>query len=207
MLLVLRGIGGGQKPPLQSITRFSETLKRNFWLARRIRNRRKEQHMRNQIAPPVCQPPSFATSLPDYITNTAPNPRVNHAPGYNNTALTYAGICLWFVFWQSPTLPRRGFSSSARRRRVSALICGALFIPCRAMLGMKTGLPLYAVVASTFGASGGVPCRQGGLFRLGESGSAIGRGASAGEAISMGARQEAISQRSGVVFFASRAFA
>jgi hypothetical protein len=49
---------------------------------------------------------------------------------------------------------------------------------------MKTGLPLDLVGASTFGANGGVPCRRGGLFRLCESGFAIGRGASAGEAIS-----------------------
>jgi hypothetical protein len=29
-----------------------------------------------------------------------PNPLENRAPWYKNTAPTYAGIFLWFVFWQ-----------------------------------------------------------------------------------------------------------
>ena len=41
-----------------------------------------------------------AAPLPDYITSATPNPAENRAPWYTNTAPTYAGIFLWFVFWQ-----------------------------------------------------------------------------------------------------------
>ncbi|MHC4266822.1 MAG: hypothetical protein ACYSUK_12965, partial [Planctomycetota bacterium] len=38
--------------------------------------------------------------LPDYVSMAKPNPVENRAPWYKNTAPTYAGIMLWFVFWQ-----------------------------------------------------------------------------------------------------------
>ena len=37
--------------------------------------------------------------LPDYVSMAKPNPMENRAPWYKNTAPTYAGIFLWFVFW------------------------------------------------------------------------------------------------------------
>ncbi|MGD0537481.1 MAG: hypothetical protein ABSC03_07530 [Verrucomicrobiota bacterium] len=95
-----------------------------FWLARRIRNRRKEQYMRYEIAPPVSTPPSFATSLPDYIANATPNPKVNRVPWYNNTALTCAGIFLWFVFWQGATAMHAGFLGGTLAQGVGVAVCG-----------------------------------------------------------------------------------
>ena len=37
--------------------------------------------------------------LPDYLKLAKPNPPENRAPWYKNTAPSYAGILLWFVFW------------------------------------------------------------------------------------------------------------
>ena len=41
-----------------------------------------------------------AGQLPSYITVATPNPIDKRAPWFKNTAPTYAGIFLWFVFWQ-----------------------------------------------------------------------------------------------------------
>jgi hypothetical protein len=99
--------------------------------------------MRYEIAPAVSKPPSFATLLPDYITDATPNPKVNRAPWYNNTALTCAGIFLWFVFWQGATAMHVRFLGGTLAQGVgvafcglviSALICDAFFIQCRACL-------------------------------------------------------------------------
>ena len=43
----------------------------------------------------------MAAGLPDYVASAKPVPRTNRAPWYANTAPTYAGIMLWFVFWQA----------------------------------------------------------------------------------------------------------
>ena len=40
------------------------------------------------------------TQLPSYITSASPNPAANRAAWSKNIAPTYAGIFLWFVFWQ-----------------------------------------------------------------------------------------------------------
>ena len=43
-------------------------------------------------------------ALPSYVSMAKPNPATNRAPWYKNTAPTYAGIFLWFVFWsQAPS--------------------------------------------------------------------------------------------------------
>ena len=43
-------------------------------------------------------------ALPDYLSMAKPNLPSNRAPWYKNTAPTYAGIFLWFVFWsQAPS--------------------------------------------------------------------------------------------------------
>jgi len=47
--------------------------------------------------------------LPFYITSAIPNPASKRAPWYKNTAPTYAGIFLWFVFWQDATTTQAGF--------------------------------------------------------------------------------------------------
>src|SRR5689334_14160872 len=42
-----------------------------------------------------------AGTLPDYLQAARRNPPGKRAPWYNNTAPTYAGVFLWFVFWNS----------------------------------------------------------------------------------------------------------
>jgi cytosine/uracil/thiamine/allantoin permease len=105
-----------------------------------------------------------AGQLPDYITSAKPNPPTNRAPWYKNTAPTYAGIFLWFVFWQGATTTQAGFLGGTLAQGVgvallglvlSAVICHFLFYLAPGMFGMKTGLPLYIVGTSTFGAQGG----------------------------------------------------
>jgi cytosine permease len=105
-----------------------------------------------------------AGQLPDYITSAKPNPPGNRAPWYKNTAPTYAGIFLWFVFWQGATTTQAGFLGGTLAQGVgvallglvlSAVICHFLFYLVPGLFGMKTGLPLYIVGTSTFGAQGG----------------------------------------------------
>src|SRR6516162_5947909 len=105
-----------------------------------------------------------AGQLPSYITSATPNPPDKRAPWYKNTAPTYAGIFLWFVFWQGATTTQAGFLGGTLAQGVgvallglvlSALICHFLFYLVPGMFGMKTGLPLYIVGTSTFGALGG----------------------------------------------------
>jgi cytosine permease len=100
--------------------------------------------------------------LPAYITGANPNPAANRAPWYKNTAPTYAGIFLWFVFWQDAVVSTakggglaQGLGVALFGLVIAAVICHFLFYLVPGMLGMKTGLPLYIVGTSTFGASGG----------------------------------------------------
>ena len=39
--------------------------------------------------------------LPDYVTAAKPEPWANRAPWYKTISPTYAGMMLWFVFWQN----------------------------------------------------------------------------------------------------------
>jgi len=108
-------------------------------------------------------------TLPGYLASAKPNPATNRAPWYKNTAQTYAGIMLWFVFWQQIPLGAGadGYSKFAGGTLAhglgvaflgliaAALICHFLFYLVPGMLGMKTGLPLYIVGTSTYGALGG----------------------------------------------------
>jgi cytosine permease len=103
-----------------------------------------------------------AGQLPFYITSAIPNPPEKRAPWYSNTAPTYAGIFLWFVFWQeSVNAPNAGGMLShgvgwaLLSLALAALVCHFLFYLAPGLLGMKTGLPLYIVGTSTFGAQGG----------------------------------------------------
>ncbi|MHC1768324.1 MAG: cytosine permease [Verrucomicrobiia bacterium] len=103
--------------------------------------------------------PSATGQLPDYIASAKPNPRSNRAPWYKNTAPTYAGIFLWFVFWDSMSangLGAGGLGATLLGVVLGALICHFLFYMVPGMFGLKTGLPLYVVGTSTFGAVGGL---------------------------------------------------
>ena len=105
---------------------------------------------------------SNQSSLPSYIAGATPNPPANRAPWYKNTAPTYAGIFLWFVFWQDAVnapnqggLLSCGIGWALLSLIIAALVCHFLFYMVPGMLGMKTGLPLYIVGTSLFGATGG----------------------------------------------------
>jgi len=107
--------------------------------------------------------------LPSYLASASPNPAANRAPWYKNTAQVYAGIMLWFVFWQQIPLGAgadgyskfaggtlaQGLGVALLGLILAALICHFLFYLVPGMLGMKTGLPLYIVGTSTYGAQGG----------------------------------------------------
>ncbi len=102
-------------------------------------------------------------SLPDYLAAAKPVPMSDRAPWYKNTAQTYAGIMLWFVFWQdivSGSGSPGGSLASGLAVALGGLLLAALFchfltylVP--GLLGMKTGLPLYVVGTSTYGVQGG----------------------------------------------------
>ncbi|MBN2312710.1 MAG: cytosine permease [Sedimentisphaerales bacterium] len=103
-------------------------------------------------------------ALPDYVSMAKPNPLANRAPWYKNTAPTYAGIFLWFVFWsQAPSggagepggVLSQGVGVALLGLVISALLCHFLFYMVPGLLGMKTGLPLYVVGTSTYGVQGG----------------------------------------------------
>jgi len=110
---------------------------------------------------PTSQPTG---QLPFYITSAAPNPPEKRAPWFKNIAPTYAGIFLWFVFWQGASTTQAGFLGGTLAQGVgvgllglviAALVCHYLFYLVPGLFGMKTGLPLYIVGTSTFGARGG----------------------------------------------------
>jgi cytosine permease len=112
------------------------------------------------------------SNLPDYIASAKAVPMSNRAAWYKNTAQTYAGIMLWFVFWQEVPLGAslvpgspyskfaggmlsQGLGTALLGLVLAALICHFLFYLVPGMLGLKTGLPLYIVGTSTYGAKGG----------------------------------------------------
>lgn len=102
---------------------------------------------------------SNQNTLPDYITSAKPNPPEKRAPWYKTTAQTYAGIFLWFVFWDSMSsngLSLGGLWPTLIGIVLGAVICHFLFYLIPGLLGVETGLPLYVVGTSTFGAVGGL---------------------------------------------------
>ncbi len=104
----------------------------------------------------------MSNGLPDYIAAAKPNPPDNRAPWYKNTAPTYAGIFLWFVFWlgatQAPNaggVLSHGIWAPIVSLLLAALLCHTFYYVILGIMGQKTGLPLYIVGTSTFGATGG----------------------------------------------------
>ena len=105
---------------------------------------------------------SQSSPLPSYIAGASPNSQANRAPWYKNIAPTYAGIFLWFVFWQDAVnapnqggLLSCGIGWALLSLVIAALVCHFLFYMVPGMLGMRTGLPLYIIGTSTFGTQGG----------------------------------------------------
>ncbi|HNS18967.1 MAG TPA: hypothetical protein PKH24_00635 [Sedimentisphaerales bacterium] len=103
-------------------------------------------------------------TLPSYLSMAKANPPTNRAPWYKNTAPTYAGIFLWFVFWsQAPSggsgivggVLSQGVGVALLGLVVAALLCHFLFYYVPGMLGLKTGLPLYVVGSAQYGTQGG----------------------------------------------------
>ena len=108
-------------------------------------------------------------NLPSYLEAAKPVPLSNRLPWYKTIAPTYLGVMLWFVFWQSivtvgsehPTpggVLAYGFLYPLVGLIVAALICHFLFYLVPGLLGMKTGLPLYVIGSSTYGAAEGSTC-------------------------------------------------
>src|ERR1700730_4424312 len=96
--------------------------------------------------------------LPDYISKAVPNPGSNRAPWYKNTAPTYAGVFLWIVFYReiaAGTLDRANPAVCLAALVVAGVINYGLFYYIPALMGMRTGYPLYVVGSSTFGTQGG----------------------------------------------------
>jgi cytosine permease len=103
-------------------------------------------------------------SLPSYVAAAQPVPKDKRSPWYKTTAQTYAGIMLWFVFWEtvpssgapgSGGILAQGIGTAILGVVIAALICHFLFFIAPGMLGMKTGLPLAVVGTSTYGVQGG----------------------------------------------------
>jgi cytosine permease len=110
--------------------------------------------------------------LPDYISKAVPNPPEKRAPWYANTAPAYAGIFLWVAFYRSLAAGTLNYGSLAvclAGLVCASVLCYLLYYRAPAMLGMKTGYPLYVVGSSTFGTTGGylMPGLLMGLLQIG----------------------------------------
>ena len=110
--------------------------------------------------------------LPSYIAKSTPNPPSNRAAWFANTAPSYAGVFLWIAFYQAiaaGTIDKAGLGVCILALLVAGLLSYGLFYYVPAMLGMKTGYPLYVVGSSTFGTAGGylMPGLLMGLLQIG----------------------------------------
>ncbi len=112
-------------------------------------------------------------SLPNYLAVVQPVPKTSRVPWYLSSAQTYAGVMLWFVFWQDIAVGSgitkdlgqysafaggvlsHGLLVALAGIVVAALICHFLFYLVPGLLGFKSSMPLYVVGTSTYGAYGG----------------------------------------------------
>ncbi|MCY2989880.1 MAG: cytosine permease [Planctomycetota bacterium] len=106
----------------------------------------------------------MASNLPHYVASAQPVPQANRVPWFKSTAQTYAGVMLWFVFWDSVPasgaagpagILAHGLGAAVLGVIVAALICHFASYVAPGMMGMKTGLPLAVVGTSTYGVTGG----------------------------------------------------
>ncbi len=104
------------------------------------------------------------SKLPDYVASAQPNPPDSRVGWLMSTAATYAGVMLWFVFWQQVPMGGNGIAGGTLSQGLplaigglvlAAFLCHFLFYLAPGMLGMKTGLPLAVVGTSTYGVTGG----------------------------------------------------
>jgi len=114
----------------------------------------------------------MATTLPDYLNSSVPNPAEKRAPWYKNTFPSYAGVFLWFAFYLQiavSTLSQASVAVCLAGIVVAGLLCFGLYYYAPGMLGMQTGRPLYVVGSSTFGTTGGylMPGLLMGLLQIG----------------------------------------
>jgi cytosine permease len=113
------------------------------------------------------------TGLPNYVASANPLPLSRRIPWYLSTAPSYAAVMLWFVFWQDVPVGS-GLSAEAGEYSafaggvlshglalalagvvIAALLCFSAFYLAPALLGLKSGFPLYIVGTSTYGVRGG----------------------------------------------------
>lgn len=115
----------------------------------------------------------MSPKVPNYVAVATPVPAARRIAWYLSTAQTYAGVMLWFVFWQDMAVgsglsPEAGQYSAFAGGVLShglplalagvilaALICCFGFYLIPALLGLKSGFPLYIVGTSTYGVRGG----------------------------------------------------
>ena len=83
------------------------------------------------------------SSLPSYVAAAKPVPAANRAAWYKNVAPTYAGIMLWFVFWQDAVkgggepggVLSQGVGLALGGLVLAALVCHVLFYLIPGVLG------------------------------------------------------------------------
>ena len=102
--------------------------------------------------------------LPDFLACAKPNPKSGRASWDKNIAPSYAGVMLWFTFWLGLTqccsagagsVFSHGYMLPILALALAALTCFVFYYVVLGEVGRKTGLPLYIVGTSTFGAKGG----------------------------------------------------
>ncbi|HEY7839894.1 MAG TPA: hypothetical protein VIC54_14950 [Terriglobales bacterium] len=95
--------------------------------------------------------------LPEYLRAAVPNPAARRSRWYANVAPTYAGIFLSVVFYLrlgEGTISQASLAWCLMALVLAGFLCFGLFYYVPAMLGVRTGYPLYIVATSTFGAEG-----------------------------------------------------
>lgn len=106
----------------------------------------------------------MASNLPDYVASARPVPSDARVKWFANIAPTYAGVMVWFAFWENVPgyggtpggLLSAGLMPALLGVVLAALLIHFLFYLVPGLLGMKTGLPLYVVGTSTYGVQGGL---------------------------------------------------
>ena len=105
-------------------------------------------------------------NLPDFITSNTPVSKDDRISWAKGIAPAYAGIMLWYAFWQSlinlgnandasAAILSQGVGVALAALAAAAAICFIFFYYVPGMLGMTTGRPLSVIGTSVFGARGG----------------------------------------------------